>query len=125
MSEGDAFSWPRTLAKLVAGESLSEQESAAAMDEIMEGAATPAQIAAFVVALRAKGETADELAGLVRTMRSRAVPVPVGGDVLDTCGTGGDRAGTFIGSTAGAFVCAGAGARVAKHGKRAASSRCG
>jgi anthranilate phosphoribosyltransferase len=95
------------------------------MAEIMEGAATEAQIAGFVVALRAKGETTDEIAGLVRTMRSFAARVEVAGDVLDTCGTGGDRAGTFNVSTAAALVCAGAGVKVAKHGNRAASSRCG
>ena len=95
------------------------------MTEIMEGAATPSQIAGFVVALRSKGETTDEIVGLVKTMRAYAEKVPVDGDLLDTCGTGGDRSGTFNVSTAAAFVCAGAGARVAKHGNRAASSRCG
>jgi anthranilate phosphoribosyltransferase len=119
------FAWGRTIARLVAGEGLDEGESAAAMTEIMEGAATPAQIAGFVVALRAKGETVDELVGLVRTMRAYAERVDVAGDVLDTCGTGGDRAGTFNVSTAAALVCAGAGVMVAKHGNRAASSRCG
>jgi anthranilate phosphoribosyltransferase len=120
-----AVAWPRLLAKLLAGEALAEEEAAAAMVEIMEGAATPAQIAGFVVALRAKGETTDELVGLVRTMRAYAHRVEVEGALLDTCGTGGDRAGTFNVSTAAAIVCAGAGARVAKHGNRAASSRCG
>ncbi len=95
------------------------------MTEIMEGAATPAQVAGFVVALRSKGETTDEIAGLVRTMRSYSQKVDVTGDLVDTCGTGGDRAGTFNVSTAAALVCAGAGASVAKHGNRAASSRCG
>jgi anthranilate phosphoribosyltransferase len=119
------FSWPHAIGRLVAGESLSEAEAVAAMAEIMEGAATPAQIAGFVVALRAKGETLDEVVGLVKTMRAYAQRVDVAGDLLDTCGTGGDRAGTFNVSTAAALVCAGAGARVAKHGNRAASSRCG
>jgi anthranilate phosphoribosyltransferase len=121
----DAFSWPPILHKLLSGEALSEAEAADAMGEIMEGAATPAQIAGFMVALRAKGETTEEIVGLVRTMRAFAARVEVGGEVLDTCGTGGDRAGTFNVSTVAALVCAGAGAKVAKHGNRAASSRCG
>lgn len=119
------FSWPQVLSRLLAGDSLTEQEAGACMEEIMEGAATPAQVAGFVVALRAKGESVDEVAGLVRTMRRYAEKVDVAGDVLDTCGTGGDRSGTFNVSTAAAIVCAGAGAKVAKHGNRAASSRCG
>jgi anthranilate phosphoribosyltransferase len=119
------FTWGHLISKLLAGESLTEQESSGAMVEIMEGAATPAQIAGFVVALRAKGETVDEVAGLVRTMRSYGRTVPVSGELLDTCGTGGDRTGTFNVSTAAAIVCAGAGVKVAKHGNRAASSRCG
>src|ERR671914_3137070 len=119
------FSWGRTITALLEGESLSESTAAAAMMEIMEGAATPAQIAGFVVALRAKGETTDEIVGFVGTMRSYGEKVHAGGEVLDTCGTGGDRAGTFNVSTAAALVCAGAGVKVAKHGNRAASSRCG
>lgn len=119
------FSWPHALSTLLRGDSLGEGEAAAAMTEIMEGAATPSQIAGFVVALRSKGETTDEIVGLVETMRAYGQKVPVEGDLLDTCGTGGDRSGTFNVSTAAAFVCAGAGARVAKHGNRAASSRCG
>lgn len=110
---------------MIAGESLSEAEAAAAMGEIMEGNATAAQIAAFVVALRVKGESIQEIVGLVRTMRSYGGRVEVSQEVLDTCGTGGDRAGTFNVSTAAALVCAGAGVPVAKHGNRAASSRCG
>lgn len=120
-----AFPWGQVIARLLAGEDLGEEQAAAAMTEIMEGAATPAQFAGFVIALRAKGETPDEVAGLVRTMRAYAARVEVAGEVLDTCGTGGDRAGTFNVSTAAALVCAGAGAKVAKHGNRAASSRCG
>ena len=122
---GGAFSWAQTITTLLEGRDLTEQQASAAMTEIMEGVATPAQIAGFVVALRSKGETTDEVAGLVRTMRNLSQRVPVSGDVLDTCGTGGDRSGTFNVSTAAAIVCAGAGARVAKHGNRAASSRCG
>lgn len=121
----DTFSWPRALSTLLAGEDLPEDQAAAAMTEIMDGAATPAQIAGFVIALRSKGETVDELVGLVRTMRAFSQRIEVGGEVLDTCGTGGDRTGTFNVSTAAALVCAGAGVKVAKHGNRAASSRCG
>src|SRR5918995_64212 len=122
---GPGISWANVLSRLLAGESLAETEAADAMREIMEGAATPAQFAAFVVALRAKGETIEEIVGLVSTMRDYAAPLNVEGDLLDTCGTGGDRTGTFNVSTAAALVCAGAGARVAKHGNRAASSKCG
>lgn len=121
----EEFSWSSSITRLLEGQSLSDDETAAAMSEIMEGAATPAQIAGFVVALRSKGETTDEIVGLVRAMRSFALKVEAGDDVVDTCGTGGDRAGTFNVSTAAAIVCAGAGARVAKHGNRAASSKCG
>ena len=119
------FSWSQTLGELLGRRDLSEERAAMAMSEIMQGAATPAQVAGFVVALRAKGETPQEVSGLVKTMRSFAARMPVAGELLDTCGTGGDRAGTFNVSTAAALVCAGAGARVAKHGNRAASSRCG
>jgi anthranilate phosphoribosyltransferase len=121
----EGFSWSQAITKLIGGHDLSEAEASAAMAEIMEGAATPAQVAGFIVALRAKGESDDEVAGLVRTMRDYSQRVEVEGPVLDTCGTGGDRTGTFNVSTAAALVCAGAGARVAKHGNRAASSRCG
>jgi anthranilate phosphoribosyltransferase len=121
----EPFSWPHTLSHILAGKPLDESVAADAMAEIMEGAATPAQVAGFVVALRARGETPEEIVGLVRTMRAYAAKVEAGEDVLDTCGTGGDRAGTFNVSTAAALVCAGAGAKVAKHGNRAASSRCG
>ncbi|MFN2389489.1 MAG: anthranilate phosphoribosyltransferase [Actinomycetota bacterium] len=119
------FNWSHAISTLLKGGSLEEDEAAAAMVEIMEGAATPAQIAGFVIALRAKGESTDEMVGLVKTMRHYAAKVRVRGELLDTCGTGGDRAGTFNVSTAAALVCAGAGVRVAKHGNRAASSRCG
>jgi anthranilate phosphoribosyltransferase len=125
MNAGSQFSWGHLISKLMKGESLTEEASSEAMTEIMEGAATPAQIAGFVVALRSKGESVDEIAGMVRTMRSYGEKVDVDGELLDTCGTGGDRTGTFNVSTAAAIVCAGAGAKVAKHGNRAASSRCG
>jgi len=110
---------------LVSGKSLTADEAAAVMEEIMQGEATPAQFGAFVTALRLKGETADEIIGMARTMRARAVPVKVSGAVVDTCGTGGDASHTFNISTAAAFVAAGAGLKVAKHGNRAMSSHCG
>jgi anthranilate phosphoribosyltransferase len=113
------------IAKLVERCDLTEGEAAACMQEIMADEATPAQIAAFAVALRMKGETVDEIAGMAGTMREHSLHVPIAGPLLDTCGTGGDRSGTFNVSTAAAFVAAGAGARVAKHGNRAMSSDCG
>jgi anthranilate phosphoribosyltransferase len=113
------------IGKLVDGSSLSEEEAAAVMNEIMSGEATPAQFGAFVTALRLKGETVDEIAGMARVMREKALHVSVAGPLLDTCGTGGDHQGTFNVSTAAAFVCAGAGLRVAKHGNRAMTSACG
>jgi anthranilate phosphoribosyltransferase len=113
------------IAALVEGRSLTEAEAASVMEEIMSGEATPAQFGAFVTALRLKGETVDEIAGMARVMREKARRVHVEGVLLDTCGTGGDARGTFNVSTAAAFVAAGAGARVAKHGNRAMTSRCG
>ncbi|MEX2620310.1 MAG: anthranilate phosphoribosyltransferase [Egibacteraceae bacterium] len=125
MTPADAPSWPEILTRLMAGEDLDDATTAAALDTVMEGQATPAQVAGFLVALQAKGETAEEIAGLARTMRRHALPVRVDGAVVDTCGTGGDRAGTFNVSTVAALVAAGAGATVAKHGNRAASGLCG
>lgn len=95
------------------------------MRQIMQGEATAAQFGAFVAALRAKGETVDEISGLVSTMREFSQKVSVAFPVVDTCGTGGDRSGTINVSTIAALVVAGAGAKVAKHGNRAASSSCG
>jgi anthranilate phosphoribosyltransferase len=115
----------QAIAALAEGRSLTEAEAAAVMEEIMSGEATPAQFGAFVTALRLKGETVDEIAGMARVMREKARRVHVEGVLLDTCGTGGDARGTFNVSTAAAFVAAGAGARVAKHGNRAMTSRCG
>jgi len=114
------------IGRLVAGENLTEAESEAAMNEIMSGEATAAQIAAFMTALRVKGETAAELTGCARAMRRHATAVnTVHQEVLDTCGTGGDRSGTFNISTAAAFVVAGAGVPVAKHGNRSVTSQSG
>ena len=110
---------------LVAGRSLTMEEAASVMEEIMEGKVTPAQFGAFVTALRLKGETVDEIAGLAKTMRAKAVPVTITEPVVDTCGTGGDGSSTFNISTTAAFVAAGAGLKVAKHGNRAMSSQCG
>jgi anthranilate phosphoribosyltransferase len=108
--------------------SLSTQDAEAAMHAILSGAASQPQIAAFLTAMRMKGETADELAGFARAMRGMATRVEVGLDdvaLIDTCGTGGDKSDTFNISTIAAFVVAGCGVRVAKHGNRSISSRCG
>jgi anthranilate phosphoribosyltransferase len=104
---------------------LTSEEAHQAMTVLLEGLASPAQIAAFLVALRMKGETAAELAGLARGMREHMIPVDAGVDVVDNCGTGGDASGTFNVSTVAAFVLAGAGAHVAKHGNRSISSATG
>jgi len=114
------------IAKLADRASLTEQEAESVMLEIMDGAATPAQIAAYLMGLRLKGETVEEIAGSVRAMRAKAVRIAVGDPlVVDTCGTGGDGAHTFNISTTTAFVVAGAGLTVAKHGNRSVSSKSG
>jgi anthranilate phosphoribosyltransferase len=125
MSDEDL--WPRVLSRLVAGEALGSEETAAAILAIMREEATPAQVAGFLMALRAKGETVDELEGAADAALAMANPVklPEGVEVVDTCGTGGDRAGTLNVSTLAAIVVASCGVAVAKHGNRAASSRCG
>ena len=110
---------------IVNGRDLDTDEAATAMNEIMTGQASPAQIGALVTALRMKGESVDELVGLARVMRRNALRVNVEGPVVDTCGTGGDGTGTFNISTAAAIVAAAAGVKIAKHGNRAASSVCG
>ena len=111
--------------KVIEGASLTRDEAAAVMTEIMDAACTPAQFGAFVTALRAKGETADEIAGCLAVMRDKALPVTASQQVADTCGTGGDGVGTFNVSTATALVLAAAGQPVAKRGNRAMSSACG
>ncbi len=119
------FSWAPILSRLMAGDDVTEVDARAAMDEVMSGRASPAQIAAFIVSLRTKGETAEEMTGLVEAMRDAMVSVDVGETVVDTAGTGGDKSGSFNISTTAAFVAAGAGAKLAKHGNRAASSKTG
>ena len=113
------------IAQLVGGKSLTMDEASTVMSEIMEGTATPAQFGAFVTALRFNGETVEEIAGLARTMRLKALRVNSNEPVVDTCGTGGDGSGTFNISTTAAFVVAACGLKVAKHGNRAMSSHCG
>ncbi len=117
--------WPRLLTRLLAREDLSSSDTAWAMAEIMAGEATPAQVAAFVVALRAKGESPDEVAGMASTMLDRAAPVRLPGACVDVVGTGGDGAHTVNISTMAAVVTAATGVPVAKHGNRAASSSSG
>src|SRR5918912_2867412 len=113
------------LLKLVLGENLSRAEARAAMRSLVEGEATPSQIAAFAIALRMKGETPEEIAGLAEVMRDAATRVEAGPDVVDVVGTGGDGTGTFNISTLSALVVASAGGRVAKHGNRSITSACG
>jgi anthranilate phosphoribosyltransferase len=121
----DDATWPGLLHRLIAGADLAEAETTWAMDQIMTGDATPVQVAGFLVALRAKGETTPELAGLAAAMLDHAAPISVQGPAVDVVGTGGDRANTVNISTMAALVVAGSGARVVKHGNRAASSACG
>jgi anthranilate phosphoribosyltransferase len=122
----EAGGWPAILGALTTGQSLGAAEAAAALGDILDGQATSAQIAAFCVALRMKGETVEEMTGMVGAMLEHAQAVPLdAADLVDTCGTGGDRSGSINISTLAALVVAGAGAKVCKHGNRAQSSACG
>ncbi|MGA9750146.1 MAG: anthranilate phosphoribosyltransferase, partial [Nocardioides sp.] len=118
-------SWPEVLTPLVAGRDLSSDQTSWAMGQVLAGEATPSQVAGFAVALRAKGETIDELEGLIEAMYQQATPLVVTGRVLDVVGTGGDRSMSVNISTMAAIVAAGAGAPVVKHGNRSASSKAG
>ncbi|MBI5561037.1 MAG: anthranilate phosphoribosyltransferase [Deltaproteobacteria bacterium] len=114
------------ISKVVTGKDLTEEEMVHTMNEVMTGAASPAQTASFITALRMKGETISEITGAARVMREKAARVRVDAErVVDTCGTGGDEAGTFNISTAAAFVVSGSGVTVAKHGNKSVSSRSG
>ncbi|MGH8917649.1 MAG: anthranilate phosphoribosyltransferase, partial [Actinomycetes bacterium] len=125
----DFGGWPGVLGRLAAGQDLTPEVAAAALTDVFEGNATPSQLAAFVFGLRCKGETVEEMSGLVRAMVAASEKVVVSDELaprlLDTCGTGGDRSGTINISTIAALVVAGAGVPVCKHGGRAASSRAG
>lgn len=116
----------KAISKIVDGSSLAESEMIEVMNQIMTGGASDAQIGSFITALRMKGETVEEITGAARVMREKALHIDAGGgSVVDTCGTGGDSLGTFNISTTAAFIAAGAGAKVAKHGNRSVSSRSG
>ncbi|MEV4616403.1 anthranilate phosphoribosyltransferase [Kitasatospora sp. NPDC049258] len=117
--------WPDVLSMLLKGEDLAQADAAWAMDRIMTGEATPVQVAGFMIALRAKGETVEEVSGLVDAMYAHAEPLHIPGPAVDIVGTGGDRAKTVNISTMSAIVAAAAGAKVVKHGNRAASSASG
>ncbi|WP_067244184.1 anthranilate phosphoribosyltransferase [Microbacterium resistens] len=121
----DALTWPDVLSTLLARRDLSVYESTWAMRQVMRGQATPAQLAGFLVGLRAKGETIDEIVGFRDAILEAAVPLPVSSDVLDIVGTGGDRVGTVNVSTTAAIVIGAMGVPVVKHGNRAASSASG
>lgn len=113
------------ISKIINGVNLSIDEMFEVMNEIMSGSTTPVQIGSFLTGLKMKGETVEEITGAVTAMREKATKIHVRGDMVDTCGTGGDGLQTFNISTIAAFVAAGAGARVAKHGNRSVTSRCG
>jgi anthranilate phosphoribosyltransferase len=124
-SSGSAMTWPTIFTSLLSGQDLGTNESAWAMDQIMSAEASPAQVAGFLMALRAKGETVDEMRGLADTMLAHASRIEVAGTTLDIVGTGGDRAHTVNISTMAALVAAASGVRVVKHGNRSASSSSG
>src|SRR6201997_1002482 len=113
------------LAKVATGATLAVEEAAAAFDTMMSGEATPSQMGALLMALRVRGETVDEITGAVMTMRAKMLEVTAPRDAVDIVGTGGDGSGSYNISTCAAFIVAGAGIPVAKHGNRALSSRCG
>ncbi len=129
MADGPSFGelggWGGVLGRLVSGESLSADEAQTVLSEVLEGEATPAQVAALLVALRAKGESVAEMTGLSRSMLAHAEPLSIEGDLVDLVGTGGDRLGSINVTTIAAFVTAGAGVPVCKHGNRADSSSVG
>src|SRR5690606_33415414 len=124
-SMADVLTWPDVLSTLLARQDLSVYESTWAMRQVMRGEATHAQLAGFLVGLRAKGETIDEIVGFRDAILEAAVPLPVSPDVLDIVGTGGDRIGTVNVSTTAAIVIAATGVPVVKHGNKAASSASG
>lgn len=113
------------ISKVIQNQNLTQDETVTVMNEIMSGEATESQIASFITALRIKGETIDEITGGALVMREKATKINVEGDIVDTCGTGGDELHTFNISTISAFVLAGAGIKVAKHGNKSVSSKCG
>src|SRR5258707_6597910 len=121
----DAPTWPALIRALISGQALHAEQAEWAMNEIMDGAASPAQIAGFGVALRAKGEPVEEMTGLAAAMLAHATPLSMAGPVTDLVGTGGDGAHTVNISTMATIVAASCGIRIAKHGNRAASSACG
>jgi anthranilate phosphoribosyltransferase len=121
----DAGGWPGLLTQLFQREDLSGELAGAALDDILSGGVEPLQIAAFLAALRTKGESVEEMAAFVRAMRRAGEVVVLEEGAIDTCGTGGDRSGTINVSTAAALICAGADVAVCKHGNRAASSQSG
>src|SRR6516162_9059096 len=121
----DVSDFRSLLAQVAQGKSLSENEAETAFDIIMSGDATPSQMGAFLMALRVRGETVNEITGAARIMRAKAVSIDAPPGAIDTCGTGGDASGSFNISTASALVVAGCGVPVAKHGNRALSSKSG